>query len=780
MKKKYFMILIVVILFAISNLYSQEILPQTGETGETGEINADNIPNNIKKQLETASSEKETKDIVETETEEIEKFGYYSHKDNVFSELPTFGNEIFNKSSSGFSATGSISIPFNYILGPGDGIKINIWGSKEKLYKVDVNYEGEIFIPQIGTIYVQAKSLSEVKQIVTDKIHHKYPGTQIYLSVTNPKLLNISVNGEVNSTGQYTLSPLSNIQHAILFADGIRNNGSMRNIALLRNGKIIKEFDLYPYLLTGTKDEVFLLSNDVIFIPIADKKVAIQGNVKRNAIFELKNEEGLKELISFAGGFSANADLKRIQIDRIIEPDMRKIGMPEREIINIDYQDLEKENIDFELQDRDVVTIFPISDLITNYVRIKGAIFKPGTYSLNSAQTIESLIRKSGGIFEDAFLQRCDVLRTYPDGTKEIIDLNLEAIIKGELNFELQKLDEITIHSVWDFTDILSVSIDGAVRKPGDYLFTENMILEDVIINAGGFTYDADSTWVEISRLKELTTATDTLWNVFQVDLRGKKNMEFPLKKLDKIFVRKRPNFKLQETLTIEGEVKYPGRYSLITKNDDLLTLIERAGGLTENAFSKGIMILRPLMKRKFTNQEIKNIISNSYEMEFTQDTTDVSVMEIVEKSGFIKFENINFQRLNVNLDKILQGKQKLKLKSGDIINVPEKTDEVFVLGAVPRSGTYKLKRGMNYKYYVNLAGGYNDNVDKKNISILKYNGLVHTKGLRGIDIENGDYIIIPKELNRPSTLLRDLRDIATITTSILTTAYIIKQISNL
>ncbi|MCD6380172.1 SLBB domain-containing protein [bacterium] len=731
-------------------------------------INEESNKNKKEKSLGTNSLETESLEV------EFEKYGYYTDIKKVFSKLLMFGNDIFKKGSLGFSSVGSISIPEDYILGPGDKINLNIWGKTEESYSLKVNYEGNVFIPNIGVVNLRNKTLSQSKGLLANLIEKKYADSKAYLSLSNPKLIYVSVNGEVDNPGQFNLPPLSNIIQAISFAGGISAKGSMRNVQIIRNNKG-RIFDLYPFLLSGKWEKMSLSPGDVIFIPIAEKRVAILGNVKRNAVFELKDNEGLKKLIEFAGGFSADADLKRIQVDRIIKPGMRKTGMPEREILNVDYTLLEKKDSNFELQDSDVITVFQVSDLINNYVKIKGAVFKPGTYSIKSSLSLNELIRIAGGIFDDAYRKRCDILRTYSDGTKEAYGINLSEILNGNLKFELQKLDEITIYSVWDFRDKFYVSISGAVRKPNDYLFTEDMNLEDLIINGGGFKYSADSTWVEISRLKEITSESDTLWNVFKVDLCDNKNEEFPLQKFDRVYVREQPEFRLQESVTIEGEVKYPGRYSLITGEDNIFTLIDRAGGVTDRAFEKGIMLLRPSLRRNFSNEEIRSIINNAYEMEY--DTTS-TMMQIAERYSVVEFDNINFQRINVDFEEVLNDKRGVTLRDADIINIPEKTDEVFVLGAIPRNGTYKVKAGEDYKYYIKSAGGLNENADKGKISILKYNGLVYSEHLSDVDIESGDYIIVPKKLKRPSTLWRDLNDVFSVLGTIVTSTYIIYQIS--
>ena len=781
MKKVFFQLLIIFFIILNNTLIAQEI-KDPKVLFESEKISSEFIEDILEKESKELGEEELGEEELGEEELEEEKFeeedefslyGVYTDYKKVFSMLPRFGNDIFNTSSLSFATSGSTPIPSNYILGSGDELSINIWGTVEQTYSIKVNYEGEIFISNVGSVFVQGKTLSQVKDLLIKLLNIKFPNSKIHLTLNTPKLLNIFVYGEVNRPCGYTLSPLSTLFQALFSANGINDRGSMRYVQVIRNNKVLKIFDLYPFILTGIKDDIVLQPNDVIFVPVAQNMVAIKGSVKRNEVFELKKDEGLKELISFAGGFTADADLHHIQINRILTPEQREFAKPERIIINIDYTNFINENTNFLLQDGDIVTVFKVSNLINNYVVIKGSVFKPGTYSINPGLSLFDLLIIAGGVFDNAFLQRCDVLRTYPDGTNEIFDLNLEAIIKGELNFELQKLDEVNIYSIWDFKDKFSVSIRGAVRKPGSFLFTDSMNLSDVLTQAGGFTYNADTTYVEISRMKEIIKS-DTLWDVFRVNLLDKSNKNFPLQQFDDIFVRHNISFKLQEIVTIHGEVKYPGNYSLITQDDDLLSLIKRAGGITNRAFLKGTMILRSSLHRAFTNSEIKSIINNAYEMEL--DTIN-TIINVIEKSGFIKFEDINFRRLNIDLDLVLKGKQKFILKKGDIINIPPKSDEIFVLGAIPRSGTYKLKDGVNYKYYIQSAGGLNRNADKKNISVLKYNGLVYSKNLSRVPIENGDYIIIPKKVKRVSTFWRDTTHVVTILGSIASTIYILTNI---
>jgi protein involved in polysaccharide export with SLBB domain len=787
MNKATFFISIIFFLLASADMSAQEPVtskgnPKAEQFPESLKQQFKNLPEDKREQLtKEESNKKEPVKLFEIDSLEVdslkvefEKYGYYTDIKKVFSKLPVFGNDVFQKGYIGFSNVGSISIPEDYIIGPGDKISLNIWGEKEETYSLKVNYEGNIFIPHIGVVNLRYKTLSQSKKLLSNMIRKKYPNSKSYLSLSNPKLIYLSVNGEVNKPGQFNLPPLSNIIQAISFAGGISDNGSMRNIQIIRNNNA-RSFDLYPFLLSGSWENMSLSPSDVIFVPVAAKRVAIQGNVKRNAVFELKDKEGLKELIEFAGGFSADADLKRIQINRIIKPEMRKPGMPKREILDVDGTLLEKQNSNFRLQDSDVITVFQVSDLIVNYVTIKGAVFKPGTYSIKFSLSLNELIKKAGGVFDDAYRNRCDILRTYPGGTKEIYGINLSKILNDKLKFKLKKLDEVTIYSVWDFKDKFSVSISGAIRKPGDYLFTENMNMSDLVIKGGGFIYSADSTWVEISRLLQVAQGTDTLWNIFKVDLKDSKNKELPLQKFDRVYVRERPEFRLQESVTIEGEVRYPGKYSLITGDDNIFTLIDRAGGFTNRAFGKGTILLRPSLRRNFSDNEIRSIINNAYEMDY--DTTSTA-MQIAERYRIVEFDNIDFQRINVDFEKVRDAELKITLRDADIINIPEKTDEVFVLGAIPRNGTYKVKEGEDYKYYIKSAGGLNENADKGKVSILKYNGLVYSDNLGDVNIESGDYIIVPKELRKPSTLWRDLNDVFSVLGTIVTSTYIIYQIA--
>ncbi len=779
--KVFSFIAIIIISFTAADLEAQEPVRKE-EIPDSVKQQLKNLPEDKKEQLIEENKERErpgkpqvvdTTDIETLETE-FQEYGYYTDIKRVFSNLPVFGNDIFRKGASSFSNTGSISISGDYVLGPGDKISLNIWGNKEEKHILRINYEGNIFIPGIGAVSLKNKTLAESKEALKKTVKSKYPNSQVYLSLSNPKLIYLSVNGEVNKPGQLNLPPVSNIIQAISSAGGINSKGSFRNIRLIRNNRA-RNIDLYPFLLSGNWKDTALIPEDVIFVPMAEIKVAVLGNVRRSAVYELKGDEGLRELIDFAGGFTADADLKRIQIDRIVKPEMRREGMPEREILNIDYEELENRDSNFKLQNSDIVTVFRVSDLIDNYVKIDGAVFKPGTYSVKSSLYLNQLIAKAGGVLDHAYRKRCDILRTYPDGTKEIYDVNLSEILMGDSRFELQKLDEVTIYSVWDFKDRFSVSISGEVRKPGDYLFTEDMNLGDLITRGGGFKYTADSTWVEISRPREITSQSDTLWKVFKVELEDETEEAFPLQRFDRVFVRKQPEFRLQETVTMEGEVKYPGRYSLITGKDNVFTLIERAGGFTERAFEKGIMLLRPSIRRDFSNEEIRSIINNAYEMEY--DTT-VAIAQIAEKYNIVQFNNINFHRINVDFEKVLKDKQEVELRDGDIINIPERTDEIFVLGAVPRNGTYKVREGEDYKYYIKSAGGMNENADRGKISILKFNGLVYSEDLGDVAIESGDYIIIPKELKKPSTFWRDMKNAFSVVGTIVTSTYIIYQIS--
>jgi len=520
-----------------------------------------------------------------------------------FEQLRPFGTELFAAPQES-SPPADIASASDYILGPGDNIIIYLWGRVEREYNLTFDREGKVFIPRVGEIIGWGLSLEQFTRRTKKQFSKVYSEYDLTISLGKIRSIRIYVTGEVKKPGAYTVSSLTSLFNAIYIAGGPNERGSMRNIRLMRKGQPKETVDLYNLLLAGDNStDVRLQTGDVVFVPVAGTMVAIRGEVKRSALYELTGGETALDLLALAGNPTPEAHLDRVMLERISSDG-------EWEVLDLMLNTEKSDSIDnIALIDGDRITVYSIFDIKTNMVAIWGQIKHPGYYERNDTTRVSDLIRQGQLQAYDVYYERADLFRRYPDRRVEIIPVNLTKILSGdgEGDLLLQDRDSLYIYSIDEVERYKYVYIEGEVRSPGRYLLYDNMSLKDLLFLAGPLKRSAYLHQVELARI-------DSLGNIslMYVKLNDSSCQHTYLCEDDHVYIRQIPEWELHRIATIDGEVNYPGKYSLSSREETLYQLLQRAGGFTANAFPKGIVFERKSIETQLVRQKVPEVLEKS------------------------------------------------------------------------------------------------------------------------------------------------------------------------
>jgi protein involved in polysaccharide export with SLBB domain len=582
------------------------------------------------------------------------------------------------------------------------------------------------------------------------------------MSIGTLRRSQVYVIGEAERPGQYEVTSVSTVLDALYRAGGPTRNGSFRNIQVQRGDETVATLDIYEYLTRGSaRGDVPLQQGDVIHIPIRGRRVEIDGNVLRPGIYELKGSEGLRALIDLAGGVEPEADLRRVQIDRIVPIEQRQPGIG-RSLFDVNVAALLDSEGEFvALEPGDKVYVFAVAEERRNTVTVRGGVWSPGIYAYAPGVTLGDIIDRAGGLKDDAYLSRAQILRLDPvDLTRRVVPVSLT----GDLDVELREYDEVVVYAISEFQARRTVTVHGAVEQPGSYELRDGMTIRDLVLEAGGLTDQAYVLQAEVARIRERPEQPGELTEIIQVPLDssyivsqaevgtgdGSSNgapraAEFELERYDAVFIRTRPGFDPQRSVTITGEVVFPGTYALQSKDEDLGSLIERAGGLTADAYAAGVRFFR----REHAPGRPKP----------------------------------HMARLDVNLVDVLEypsERNRVVLMDGDSIDVPQYITTVQVEGAVLYPTSVLFAPGQGLDYYIDRAGGYARDADEGRTRVEYANGAVKTVGgwlffRSKPQPEPGARVFVPaKPLRDPSEFR--FRDLVPVLTAITTMVIIIAR----
>jgi len=672
-----------------------------------------------------------------------------------------FGHNLFTSPHVG--EINPSLIPDTYLIGPGDNIIISLWGRVQQEWNLTVDREGQVFIPRVGEIPAWGMTLDEFKERLDTHLSNVYTGFERRVTLGKIRTIKVFVYGEVSSPGGYAVSALSTLFNALYMAGGPTDNGSFRRIKLIRDRESTP-IDLYDFLIAGDKScDVPLLSGDVIFVPLSGPQATVRGEVKRPGIYELLGGETVSDLIGLAGGPTADAYLGRLMLDRIGENDSRKV-------IDLDFSGEDKD--DPTLADGDDLSVFSIYQMRHNIVWINGMVKSPGTYERADSMRVSDLLDKGQLLPDRVYLNRADLYRRHRDGRVEIIAVDLESIVAGDsaLNVFLSDMDSLYIYSTDEVKRKKYVYIDGMVQRPGQYPLYENMTISDLIFLAGNLKESAYMLRAELARI-DSTGAT----NVIQAPLiPSEAEDDLPLRENDRLFIRQIPGYQLHRMVTIEGEVRFPGRYSLTQKNETLWQLIHRAGGFTTKAFPIGTVFKRAAIAADLQRKNIEHILTRSQPL-------------MADSAGLLKpitaleFDPGRMDRIIIDMDRLTTtngNEGDFTLQAGDYVYVPEIPTGISVLGEVCANGTIKYRSDQKVGYYIEQAGGVTKRADKDEIRLIKANGRIHASGgVMGRKVDLGDVIVVPAEIKKEKDWLKYISASLSILTGVATSIFIIDRL---
>lgn len=685
--------------------------------------------------------------------------------------LTQFGYDLFAGTPSTFAPATDIPVPADYVIGPGDTVLVQLYGKNNASYELLVNREGVIQFPEIGPLSVAGLSFEELKNHVNEVTSQQIIGVKASVTLGSLRSIRIFVLGEAYRPGSYTVSALSTITNALFASGGVTKVGSLRHVQLKRDGNLVTELDLYDLLLNGdTSKDRRLLPGDVIFIPPIGKTVGISGEVRRPAIYEIKNEHKVKQLVTIAGGYLPTAHPASTRVERITHAGNRTL-------IDLDLTSYSGQNS--EVSDGDVIQIFPILEKIEGAILVKGHLHRPGGFAWKPGLRVSDIVSSVSQLLPNPDLSYALIKREkQPERTLSVLSFPLHRAIEHPRSEEdpvLQNRDELLIFGLDNQArkaliqplieqikvqagvnaPATYVTIDGNVRYPGDYPLTTNMRVKDLIAAAGGYTEQAYSVEAEISRA-QLDQTNAQRYERIKIDLNdATRGLMTSLVSRDQLYIKRIPNWNDKESVIIQGEVNFPGTYP-IYKGDTILDLLTRAGGLTDYADPKAAIFLRDDL-RKREQQQIERLKKQlerdmaNIKVESTQRIEKTSEVSALGENILSDLVSTQAQgRLVINLAEILEKKEKIiELKDKDRLVIPAKSNEVTVVGEVqfPTSHMYFNKKDVFD--YIDISGGYTSRSDKKRIYVIKASGEVAAVKngwliKRNTKLEPGDTVVVP------------------------------------
>ncbi len=679
----------------------------------------------------------------------IDKFNLFfddtlSVDSTIYPRAKIFGQDIFRNNKLNFYQKAlDAKAPENYKLGPGDEISISIWGFNEFSETLEVDSRGYISPSSYGRIYVKGLTFKNMKSLLKNKFSTLFDmqNSEIDVSLSYSKVITINIVGEVYNPGSYVIPSINTAFNALISANGPTQLGSVRNIYIKRDGKTVDSLDVYKFLFDPVNShDIYLQDGDFLFVPPAKRTVEVSGAVQRPYTYEAKKGETVNDLIKYAGGFSSKAFRDIVTLKRLDYNDIK--------VYDVQSNDFSSELI----MGGDELIVNLISNKLSNVVTLKGNIGVTGEYEYKKDEKLLELLNRAKCISQKTFLDKVYVIRLNEDRTKSHISINLKNILEDPSNIDnitIQEYDIVYVLSIDDFDDSFSVSVDGAVRAPGSFNYGDGMSLQSALFLAGGLTQQAEGSRVEVSRIMEYDINTNKLKPrraivknvIIGNDLAiSKEAEEFELKPYDQIFVRTNPDFEPAINVKILGEVKYPGTYSILRKNEKVSSLISRSGGLTDYAYLDGVKMFRKFevnieeeeIKEMNISDDLKKLILNNPESAsvYTEELEKYN-NEIFNRDP-IKNTKLNYDMVYLDLEKALKSnssKHNLVLNEGDSIVIPKILDVVHITGELMNlqgnSISAPFFNSKRASYYVkNFAGGFSKFNDRSNTVVIYPNGI--------------------------------------------------------
>ncbi|MCV9388482.1 SLBB domain-containing protein [Reichenbachiella ulvae] len=692
--------------------------------------------------------------------------------------LPIFGHSFFRNSDLSFETGINMPTPTNYVIGAGDEIIIDIWGASEQTYQLMVSPEGAIRIPNLGPIYVRGLTIEKAETKIISRLKRIYAtigrSSNADISLGQTRSIKVHVIGEVQKPGTYNLSSFGTAFNALYSAGGPSEDGSLRKIEIFRNRELVSTLDSYAFMIRGTGENITLQDQDVVIVRPYVGRVKFDGEVKRPAYYELLDGESFEDLLLYSGGLTNQAYQGSISVRRI-DGNFKTI-----KTIELDSAQA------FEMLNGDEIEVGKITNEFVDRVTIEGPVLNPGEYQLQEGMTLLHLIKLADGVRGDTFMDRGVIIRQNSDFSLSNISFSPTKVLNGEESVVLQSNDVIRLQSIYDLRERYNLVIQGEVQKPGDFAYVEGMTVEDLIFLAGGFKESAAKSIVEVARrinpdsVKDAVSTAD-LYNFpisESLDL-SERDSKFRLSPFDLVVIRKSPFYQEQETVEIEGEVQFPGKYVLDQKEERISDILERAGGATKYAYVKGATLIRRSEYYK------KNLEDPGYANDAAKIRKE-SLTEIFKRDTLFSNESSVFKQqeaIGIELEEILKNpgsESDLIMREGDIISIPRQLQTVRVRGSVLYPSNVRYFENGGLKKYVSAAGGFDQQAKKAKSYVIYANGsAAQTKHFLWFKnypkIEPGSEIVIPQ---KPEKQPMSAQAWVALASSVATLALVVTQIA--
>ena len=706
---------------------------------------------------------------------------YYDNKKTKAHKV--FGRDIFNNKELSFEPNMNIATPQNYRLGPGDAVIIDIYGASQKSEQCTVSPDGDVVIEGYGPVAVSGLTVAQANARLRSTLGIRYSSSRIKLTVGQTRTIMVNVMGEVKLPGTYTLSAFATVFHALYMAGGTNDIGTLRNIKVYRNNRLVTVVDIYDYILNGKlTGNVRLADNDVIVVGPYDCLVNISGKVKRPMFYEMKNNESVASLLKYSGSFTGDAYNKAVRVNR-------KTGK-EYAVFNVGEFDF----ANFHIADGDSVMVDSIIPRYANTVEVKGAVFRPGMYNLGEqVNSVRSLIEHAEGTTEMAFTNRAVLHRMKEDRTLKVISVDLVGIMNGTTpDIPLQENDVLFVPTKTESIEQRTITIRGEVQFPGVYKYADNETIEDFVLQAGGLTDKASTVNVSVSRRvtdPKALAPDSVIAKLYTLSLKDGFVVDgepgFTLMPFDEVYIRKSPAYMEQKNVSVEGEVMFAGTYTLSANNTRLSDLYRKSGGTNGLGYIRGARLMR-----RATEAE-KQRMRTALQMDMEQQQKNILQLAASSNGSNLQqaaegAKNANLSRFNVpdeypvGIDLELAIKNPgsdadMVLREGDRLIVPQYNGTVKVNGAVMYANTVAFEKGKRASYYIDQAGGYASDAVKSRAYIIYMNGKV-AKLSHGAKVQPGCEIVIPAKLKRKMTIAETM----SLGSSLSSIAAMIATISNM
>lgn len=696
--------------------------------------------------------------------------------------LEPFGYDLFEDNAYGLDPVTSGPVPVDYVLGPGDTVRVQLFGNENGVYEFEISRDGILNLPRLGPVTVAGLRFSEFREDLEERVREMLIGTQVSVSIGRLRTIRVFVFGDANRPGSYVVNSLATISTALYASGGISDIGSLRDIQLKRQGRIVARFDLYDLLLSGdTSDDVRLSPGDVIFIPPLGETVGVSGAVRRPAIYELRGRTSVAELLRMAGGLLPDAYPGAARIERI-SGDRRRVVIA---------ADLGRASREIGVQGGDTLIVPRVMDRFSGAVTLAGSVAHPGRYQwrpglrltdvLFSAEDLEPgadldyvLIRREDPMTRRISVHSANLARALADprsdeniGITDRDTIYVFNLAHGRQSIIQPLLEELELQARLD-EPFEEVDVSGRVKAPGQYPLEPGMRVSDLLRAGGNLAEDAFTLDAELTRYEVVGGEIRTV-EVIEIDLArilaGDASADVVLRPHDHLLISSVPKWDLEWTVELEGEVMFPGEYR-IRRGETLRQILERAGGLTEDAFAPGAVFLRDSLRAR--EQEQIEMLARRLEADITSlslETLDTTGSEALATGQELLAQLRATEavgRLVIDLDRIMAAEAgrptpaDIELRDGDRLLVPRRPQEVTIIGEIQQNTSHLYQPGLSRDDYIAMSGGLTRRADKKLIYVVRASGAVVTNNRsrwlgrqRDTDIRPGDTIVVPLETDR-------------------------------